>query len=464
MKLIAPVFTCLLMLAAAHAATKSVLLVAGPKSHGPGVHEHPAGCELLAAHLNSAGLGITATVSAGWPLDPAQVAQADALVIYSDGEGRHAAKGHLAALMQRHAAGKGLVVLHYALEPADAEMATFFDHSIGGRFDPAWSVNPVWLMKEPQIAAHPVGNGVHPFEMTEEFYYHIRLREDVVHLLKALPPAESLGADGPRSGNPAVRAALAAGQPQTLAWAVENPNGSRGFGFTGGHFHHHWAHESFRKLVLNGIIWTAHLDVPASGVVSQVADTPIHPTIDDAIAKGDVADVKRHLSQNPECLHKGGKPTSRPPLEQAILRNKTDIALILLDAGADPNRTNATQRTPLHLAIDRNNPQLVAALLNAKADPNPRDKAGWTPLHHAAAKNQLESSRALLAGGANPMILSELGGTPLHEAAASAGAELIQLLLDHKVDASIKSKESVTALDLARKYENRAAIEVLEGK
>ena len=61
------------------------------------------------------------------------------------------------------------------------------------------------------------------------------------------------------------------------------------------------------------------------------------------------------------------------------------------------------------------------------------------------------------------MILSELGGTPLHEAAASGGREIIRLLLDHKVDPDLQSKQGVTALDLARQYQNEAAISELRG-
>jgi hypothetical protein len=281
--------------------------------------------------------------------------------------------------------------------------------------------------------------------------------------MKALPPADCLGADGQRAGNPEIRKQLAAGVPQTLAWAVENPGGARGFGFTGGHFHRHWANENFRKLVLNGIVWTAGIEVPEGGVTGRVEATPVYQTIDEAIAKGDAADVKLHLARNPQCLHKGGRDNSRPPLEQAILRNKSDIAILLLDGGADPNTVNASLRTPLHLAIDRNSPAIVAALLKAGARPGAPDNAGWTPLHHAAAKNQRENARLLLAGGADPMALSELGGTPLHEAAASGGAEIIRLLLEHKADPSIKSKEGVTALDLAEKYQNQPALEVLRG-
>jgi hypothetical protein len=280
-------------------------------------------------------------------------------------------------------------------------------------------------------------------------------------MLQALPPVTSLGEDGPRSGNPAVRKALADQVPQTLAWVVENPNNSRGFGFTGGHFHQHWANPGYRQLVLNAIVWTAGLEVPENGVSSNVAATPAYQTIDEAIAKGDLADVRLHIAADPKSLGQGGRPNSRPPLEQAVIRNKTEIALYLLEAGADPNKVSASQRTPLHLAVDRNNPVVAAALLKAGAKPNQRDNDGWTPLHHAAAKNQFETAKAILAGGADPMTLSNLGGTPLHEAAASGGAEIIRLFLDHKVDPAVVSKQGVTALDLAKQYKNQTAIDAL---
>jgi hypothetical protein len=461
MDILKPCLVFSLMLAPLAPAEKSVLLIAGPKSHGPGQHEHPAGCELLAKHLETCGLGITAEVSLGWPQDPAKATAADTIVIYGDGQQAHVAKGHVDALAQRHAAGKGLVVLHYALEPTDPAMAEFLDEAIGGHFQVDWSVNPVWLMKDPLIATHPVTSGVKSFEIEEEFYYHIKFREGVIPLFRALPPESSLGTDGPRSGNPEIRRELALKEPQTLAWAVENATKARGFGFTGGHFHQHWANGNFLKLVLNGIVWTAGVEIPVDGVSGKVAATPAYQTIDEAIAKGDIDDVRLHLSTNPQSANKGGRVTSRPPLEQAVLRNKPEIAILLLESGADPNSINASKRTPLHLAVDRNSPAVAAALLKAGAKPDARDNDGWTPLHHAAAKNQPETAKAILAGGANPMTLSELGGTPLHEAAASGGPEIIRLFLDHKVDPTVKSKEGVTALDIARKYKNQPAIDAL---
>lgn len=440
---------------------KQILLVAGPKSHGPGAHEHPAGCELLAKHLQASGLPVTVEISQGWPQDSSKIAAADTVVVYCDGLSGHVAAGHVAELRKNYEAGKGLVVLHFALEPENGELATMLDDAIGGRFEAGWSVNPIWKMTAPILGKHPVTNGVGPFEVEEEFYYHLRLRADVTPVLQAVPPADSLGEDGPRSGNPTVRKAIADKVPQSLAWVVENANQSRGFGFTGGHFHRNWSDPEFRQLVLNAIVWTAGIEVPEKGVTGVVAATPAYQTIDEAIAKGDLADVKLHIAADSKNLNQGARPTSRSPLEQAVIRNKTEIVLYLLEAGADPNTVNASQRTPLHLAVDRNNPVVAAALLKAGAKPDVGDSDGWTPLHHAAAKNQLETAKVILAGGANPMTLSKLGGTPLHEAAASGGPEIIRLFLDHKVDPAVVSKQGVTALDIAKQYKNQPAIDEL---
>jgi hypothetical protein len=455
--------SCLLLLALLvplSAAPKNILLIAGPKSHDTGQHEHPVTCVMLAKHLTNSGLDLKVDVSNGWPQDSAKVSAADTIVIYGDGMAQHPANEHVAELRTHCAAGKGLAVLHWALEADNPELIKLLDEALGGHFDAEWSVNPVWKMTQPIIAKHPATRGIEPFELDDEIYYHLRLRDDVTPLLQAHPPADSLGADGPRSGNPAVRKALADKLPQTLAWVVVNPNKSRGFGFTGGHLYRNWANKDCRQLVLNGIVWTAGIEVPQLGVIGNVAATPAYQTIDEAIARGDLADVRLHVSSNPPSLHQGRDKT-RSPLAQAVLRNKTEIALLLLESGAKADGQDASQRSILHLAVERSNGVLVSALLKSGAKPDVRDKAGWTPLHNAAAKNQLEIAKILLNGGANPMILSELGGTPLHEAAASAGADLVQLLLNHKVDPSIKSKEGVTALDIAKKYNNQPAIDVL---
>jgi len=445
---------------------RRVLFVAGAKSHDRDIHEFPRGAELLAEAVNRSGLPLAAEVSLGWPQSDAAVAQADLVVLYSDGLEAHVAKGHAGALRQRLNAGKPLAVLHFAVEPPadDAALRDVFRDAIGGYFEAGWSVNPMWMLKAAPAPGHPVARGVGALAIEDEWYFHLRFREGargLQTLLAALPPAEVVAEDGPRSGNPAVRAALARGEPQVVAWTCLNENGARGFGFTGGHAHRHWYDDNFRRLVLNGLAWAAGLDVPAAGVPLVSPSAPFFASIDEAIARGDTADVKRHLARTP-ALARGAAGAKLTPLHQAILRKKPDLVALLLDAGADANAPDASNRTPLHMAVERADAALVKTLLARQADTTKRDRTGWTPLHHAAAKNQVEIARLLLDGGANPNLLSELGGTPLHEAAAGASAEMVQLLLARGTNPDIRSKPGVTALDLAREYKNAAAVEILE--
>jgi hypothetical protein len=95
--------------------------------------------------------------------------------------------------------------------------------------------------------------------------------EGVTPILSALPSLRSLTSrskDLHRGSNPTVMAAVKAREKQHVAWAYERPDGGRGFGFTGGHFHKNWQQDDFRKLVLNALVWTARGEVPPAGVAS----------------------------------------------------------------------------------------------------------------------------------------------------------------------------------------------------
>lgn len=188
-------------------------------------------------------------------------------------------------------------------------------------------------------------------------------------------------------------------------------------------------------------------------------EVPTPKTIEEAIARGNIEAVESFIVADPDAASTGARPGS-PPLHQAILRQKSDIALLLISSGADVNAVDSSQRTPLHLCVERDLPDLVAPLAEAGAKPDEKDPAGWTPLHHTGAKDRVAVAKALLENGADVNIRSELGGTPLHEAAASASPELVKMLLDAGVDASIVA-EGGSALDIAKEFKNVAAIKLL---
>jgi len=106
----------------------------------------------------------------------------------------------------------------------------------------------------------------------------------VTPILTAVAPESTMSRkDGPHEGNPAVREAVAKGEPQHMAWAAERADGGRGFGFTGAHFHKNWGDDNFRKLVLNAILWIAKEEVPENGVSSMLTPGQLEQNLD---AKG----------------------------------------------------------------------------------------------------------------------------------------------------------------------------------
>ncbi|MBC8094316.1 MAG: ThuA domain-containing protein, partial [Akkermansiaceae bacterium] len=155
---------------------------------------------------------------------------------------------------------------------------------IGGCFEVNWSVNPFWEADFTKLPDHPIANGVKPFKIEDEWYYHMRFTPDmrgVTPILTGRPTAETLTRpDGPHSGNPDVRKAVANGEPQPVAWAFEDADGRRGFGFTGGHHHKNWRNDDLRKVMLNAILWTAKVEVPANGVESTVTDADMKENLD----------------------------------------------------------------------------------------------------------------------------------------------------------------------------------------
>ena len=269
------VLSGLLLGATSEAADKAkAVFISGKPSHGRLAHEHRAGNMILAKGLNESGLPIEAVLLPhyGYPKDESILNGADTIVIFCTGHGGHVLNPKLKqfdALMKK---GTGVVMIHWATEAIKGDPGNKFLEWMGGFCDLNWSVNPHWT---PNFKAqkHPIWNGVKPFSVNDEWYYHMRFVKDlkgVTPILTDVPLAKTLNRpDGARSGNPAVRKAVANGESQHVAWAYERPDGARGFGFTGGHVHMNWQHDDNRKLMLNAILWTANVEIPKDGVPSK---------------------------------------------------------------------------------------------------------------------------------------------------------------------------------------------------
>jgi putative membrane-bound dehydrogenase-like protein len=256
-------------------ATTKIVLIAGKDSHGTSAHNWGDGVDLLSnALVKESGFNIeTAVHKGGWPSDPSILKGAATVVILSDGGGRHPINKNLKEFDALAEKGVGLVCVHYAVEVPKGAPGDMMKKWLGGYFEVFWSVNPHWTADFKTLPQHPITRGVKPFSLKDEWYYHMKFRdnmEGVTPILSALPPADTLKrGDGPHSNNPHVKkAVLERKEKQHVGWASEGPNGQRGFGITGAHHHKSWDQDDFRTCVLNAIVWTAKLEVPKDGVKS----------------------------------------------------------------------------------------------------------------------------------------------------------------------------------------------------
>ena len=285
MKLLPWAVLCAAVLSSS-AAEKKIVLIAGNPSHGPGEHEYRAGSLVFQKCLSSVpGVSVT-VVSNDWPKDASVLEGADAIVVFASGDNGHLLikEDRRKTLDELMSKGCGFGTIHFAVEiPKDKGGADFLRWQ-GGYFESFYSVNPTWEADFTTLPNHPIARGVKPFKIRDEWYYHMRFvdgMKGVTPILTAVPPDSTrgrAGANSDRGGNPEVQKHK--GEAEHVVWAFERPDGGRGFGFTGAHFHKNWGNENFRKVALNAILWIAKVEVPANGVECTVTPGDLQQNLD----------------------------------------------------------------------------------------------------------------------------------------------------------------------------------------
>ncbi|HYP08618.1 MAG TPA: ankyrin repeat domain-containing protein [Bryobacteraceae bacterium] len=135
----------------------------------------------------------------------------------------------------------------------------------------------------------------------------------------------------------------------------------------------------------------------------------------------------------------------RTALFWAIARHCTDGAIILLQAGADPNAGSET--TPLTMAAGMRNLKLVQALVAHGATVNPKHVSHLTPLHAAASSGDVATTNYLLSLGADIHTKVHFGATPLHYGARWPA--VVKTLVTAGASVHATDDRGVTALMMA---------------
>jgi len=261
------------------------------------MHEFNAGARLMAKCLHDVPQVKVDVVLNGWPTNEELFEKADAIVFYMDGGPKHELvqeNGRRLKLAENWMKrGVGIGCMHYGVEVVANQAGQDFKKLIGGHYDHMFSCNPIWEPEFTQLPDHPITRGVKPFRIKDEWYFNMRFVADIPGnkpatesgvkfqpILVASPSDEVR--DGPyvypKGPYPHIQADK--GRAEAMMWAVERPDGGRGFGFTGGHFHTNWGNDNFRKTVLNALVWLARAEVPADGVSSSVSSSDLEQNLD----------------------------------------------------------------------------------------------------------------------------------------------------------------------------------------
>lgn len=261
-------------LSAPAAAPTRVLIVVGPSTHPPGTHEVAAGGRLLEHCLEHMANvpGVSADVVYEWPAKPLRDA---ARTVVFTGDIFPAMRlpnpsQNLADLAEMMARGCGMVTVHYTTGLRAEDVGPNGEHPVlqwmGGYFATRnkhhQSVAKVFdsVTISPAAPAHPISRGWRAFTLPEEPYYKNwfggpgnSLLPGVTALATSMLPPE-------------------APEREIVAWCIERREGGRGFAIVMPHFYRNWANEDLRRFILNGIVWTAKLEVPRGGVQTAAPD------------------------------------------------------------------------------------------------------------------------------------------------------------------------------------------------
>lgn len=150
-------------------------------------------------------------------------------------------------------------------------------------------------------------------------------------------------------------------------------------------------------------------------------------------------------------------------LIQAAYDGSLPVVEKLVKNGASVNVANKQDRTPLIVAAFKGHASIVEYLQGKGADINAQDGGGYSALMYACKRSFNEIGEFLIEKGADINARSKKKGvTALMIAAALGNVKMVNQLLEHGADKSIKDRFGATAEVIAKKRGHVGVVEILE--
>jgi type 1 glutamine amidotransferase len=230
--------------------SKKIVLIGQGPDHPYRTHCYLPDCELLAKCLRQTP-GVEAVVSRGWPEDDKIFHQADAVVLHVRQGGNlffHPLNRDKAQQLLEQ--GIGLSAIHWGTGADIGDVGDRWIKALGGHFCAQhfsqYAVEDTDL--KDANPAHSVSRGWQTYQLRDEFYFKLRFEDSAI----PISLANVKGTDYP------------------MSWVYEREGGGRSFGFVCGHFHDNFGLAPFRQMIVNGILWTANLDIPQEGAPIEI--------------------------------------------------------------------------------------------------------------------------------------------------------------------------------------------------
>lgn len=223
----------------------TILLVGHDLDSAPKTHTYIPTLSDLSVCLKAMD-GVKAYVVNGWP-SPQMLEMADALVLYgSPGAEICMDSGRDAGFKKALDRGMGFMAIHWSTAVNarnEARLGTDWMAALGGYWVHHSGVELLRRRSNQVDKNHPICNGWSSIALDDEFYLKPKIGPNAKVLLETQINDETL----------------------PVAWTTERANKGRSFATTLGHFEINFRDKSFRKFILNSILWVAKKEIPKGG-------------------------------------------------------------------------------------------------------------------------------------------------------------------------------------------------------